>query len=74
MGRVEVTYCGRQFVWGGKGGKIDLMCSGARQWKCWNSIPLNGPDAVRKLVEVITDELNKFDGFAEQFSQLVVAA
>jgi hypothetical protein len=67
-------YCGRQFVWGGNGGKDDLMCSGARQWKCWNSIAFNGPHAVKKLVEIITAELHKLDGFSEQFSQLVVAA
>lgn len=67
-------YCGRDFVWGGNGAKDDLMYSGARQWKCWNSITFNDPFAVTKLVEVITTELHKLDGFAEQFSQLVAVA
>jgi site-specific DNA recombinase len=67
-------YCGRQFVWGGNGLKDDLMCSGARHYNCWNSITFNGPEAVKKLVAVITDELCKLDGFKDQFSQLVLAA
>ncbi len=50
------------------------MCSGARHYNCWNSITFNGPEAVKKLVAIITDELCKLDGFKDQFSQLVLAA
>lgn len=67
-------YCGRPFVWGGNGLKDDLMCTGARHWSCWNSITFNGPLFVDKLVEAITSELHKLDGFSEQFAEIVRAA
>lgn len=67
-------YCGRHFVWGGNGLKDDLMCTGARQWACWNSIAFNGPFVVNKIVEAITSELYKLDGFSEQFTEIVRAA
>jgi site-specific DNA recombinase len=67
-------YCGRQFVWGGNGRKHALMCSGARQWACWNSIAFDGRLAAEKMVEAITNELYKLDGFSEQFAEIVRAA
>jgi hypothetical protein len=67
-------YCGRQFVWGGNGVTDNLMCNGARESKCWNSIGFNGALASQKLVSAITDLLYRLDGFEEQFRAIVQRA
>jgi hypothetical protein len=35
-------YCGRHYVWGGNGVADNLMCSGSREWHCWNSFGFDG--------------------------------
>ncbi|MCH8828463.1 MAG: recombinase family protein [Planctomycetes bacterium] len=67
-------YCGRELVWGGNGMTDNLMCKGARKWRCWNSIGVPGPLAAEKLVEVVTSELYQLKGFDAQFVELVKAA
>ena len=67
-------YCGRQFVRGGNGIPDDLMCKGSRDWRCWNSIAFDGTVAAKRLVEVITTELYRLDGFDAQFFELVSSA
>ena len=64
-------YCGRHYVWGGNGIPNSLMCSGSREWKCWNSIGVDGPLAAKKLLAAIMDRLNRLDGFEQQFRNLV---
>lgn len=67
-------YCGRQCVWGGNGVTANLMCSGAREWRCWNSIGFNGALAAQRIVEAVTTELYKLEGFDSQFRKLVSQA
>lgn len=67
-------YCGRQLVWGGNGMKDKLMCSGAREWKCWNSIGLDGPRLVELLIEEVQQKLFTLDTFDAQFNELVAGA
>ncbi|HUE74538.1 MAG TPA: hypothetical protein VMP01_26965 [Pirellulaceae bacterium] len=67
-------YCGRHYVWGANGRTDNLMCSGSRKWKCWNSIGFNGPLAAEKLVAAITARLDRIDGIDQQFRDLVCAA
>jgi hypothetical protein len=67
-------YCGRHYVWGGNGMNENLMCSGPREWRCWNSIGFNGALAAGKVVEAVTAELYRLDGFDEQFRELVLQA
>jgi hypothetical protein len=67
-------YCGRHYVWGGNGVTENLMCSGSREWRCWNSIGFNGESAIAKIVAAITSELYKLDGFDDQFREMVAAA
>ncbi|WP_417389502.1 hypothetical protein [Gimesia sp.] len=64
-------YCGRQMVWSGNGLRDNLMCNGARKYKCWNSFSFNGPCATEKIVNVITSELAALDGFQKQFLELI---
>ena len=56
--------CGRLFVFGGHGRTDRLMCNGAREYKCWNSMTVSGPDVAAavgsKLTELIRD-LPEFD-------------
>ncbi len=64
-------YCGHQYVWGGNGVSENLMCAGSRQWHCWNSFGFDGRLAVERLVSAIVAELEKLDGFEEQFAHMV---
>lgn len=64
-------YCGRQYVWGGNGITNNLMCSGAREWRCWNSFGFNGQLAAQRVSEAILTELYELDGFDDQFRELV---
>ncbi len=51
--------CGRMFVFGGHGKTERLMCTGVREYKCWNALTVSGPDAARAVAErtreLITD-------------------
>src|SRR5262245_33709254 len=64
-------YCGRHCVWGGNGLTQNLMCSGAREWACWNSVGFSGIVVARKLVEAVTAELYARSGFDDQFRDLL---
>ena len=67
-------YCGRTYVWGGNGMPGHLMCSGAREWHCWNSIGFDGKLAAEQIVTALTGWLEELPGFEDQFAQLVQAA
>ena len=67
-------YCGRHHVWGGNGISGNLMCSGSREWLCWNSIGYNGALAVQRVLEAITTDLYALDGSDDQFRERVQAA
>lgn len=67
-------YCGRKYVWGGTGVTEHLMCPGSRNYACWNSIGFSGPVAVKRLIEAITADLYRIDGFDAQFREMVEAA
>lgn len=67
-------YCGGDCVWGGNGMKGNLMCSRAREWKCWNSMGHSGALAAQKVVECIIQMVGSLQGFDAQFRELVRAA
>lgn len=67
-------YCGRQSVWGASGMTNNLMCNGAREWKCWNSFGFNGELSATRLVDIITTELYLLEGFDAQYTELVQLA
>jgi site-specific DNA recombinase len=64
-------YCGHRYVWGGNGVAENLMCSGSRQWQCWNSFGFDGRLAVGRIVSAITAELDQLPGFEDQFAEIV---
>jgi hypothetical protein len=67
-------YCGRHYVWGGNGIQGNLMCSGSRERKCWNSIGFPGALAAKKIVQVITERLSALEGLDDQFREMVSLA
>jgi DNA invertase Pin-like site-specific DNA recombinase len=48
--------CGRACYWTGLKQRKWMVCSGAQQYKCWNSLALNGGQAGRKLAAAILAE------------------
>ncbi len=65
--------CGRHYVWGANGITGNLMCSGAREWKCWNSIGINGELATEQLVREILQRVTSLHGVEQQFQEIVRA-
>ncbi len=63
--------CGRLFVFGGHGQTDHLMCSGAREYKCWNSVSVDGPLAAQKISETILSHVEKLDDFDAAFLELI---
>jgi hypothetical protein len=63
----QCWYCGRHYVRGANGETNNLMCSGARDWSCWNSVGFNGALAARRIIEATMAELYRLEGFDEQF-------
>jgi hypothetical protein len=64
-------YCGKHVVWGANGMSDKLMCSGSREWNCWNSIGFDGARLCRSLVDAVQHELFQLEGFDAQFAELV---
>jgi len=64
-------YCGRHYVWGANGISGSAMCSGSREWRCWNSIGVSGEIASERVLAAISQELYQLDGFDAQFNELV---
>lgn len=64
-------YCGRTFVWGANGKGANLMCSGVRYWRCWNSFGIDGNLITRKIVEAIWEKLDHIDCLNEQFAEML---
>jgi hypothetical protein len=50
------------------------MCCGSRGWECWNSIGFNGELSATRIVEAITAELYKLEGFDSLYTELVSEA
>ncbi len=70
----QCDFCGRIYVWGANGTVENLMCSGSREWRCWNSIGVNGSLATNAVVTALAAELERLDGFDAQFRGMVAEA
>lgn len=64
---VHCGVCGRLYVYGGHGQNDHLMCSGAREYKCWNGITFDGPTACRALSNSLFDQIVKLPQFEPEF-------
>jgi len=54
---VNCGVCGRPFYWGGHGQNEHLMCSGARDYRCWNAATFDGLTAANRIGEAIFSEI-----------------
>jgi DNA invertase Pin-like site-specific DNA recombinase len=59
--------CNRLFYWGGHGVKEHMMCSGCRDYRCWNAATFDGYDAGRRLSQAILAEISRLPDFDKTF-------
>lgn len=64
---VECGLCGRRYVFGGHGQTDHLMCNGAREYKCWNGITVDGPLATDKISAAVLAEIEALPDFDAAF-------
>jgi DNA invertase Pin-like site-specific DNA recombinase len=55
--------CGRLYYWGGHGQPQHMMCSGAREYRCWNAITFDGVEAAQILSHAILAEIETLPGY-----------
>lgn len=65
------AYCGRKLYWGANGQAENLICSGGKDWKCWNSIGIDGKKVVDQVSALVIAEIAALDGFETQFRAIV---
>ena len=63
--------CGRPFVFGGHGQTDRLMCSGAREYKCWNGVTADAHLTSERVLQSVLDALQSLPEFDEQFLAMV---
>jgi site-specific DNA recombinase len=65
--------CGRPYYLGGHGRKNHLMCSGSRNYVCWNSITVFGPMAAERIADAVRARIDSLPDFEVTFTALVHA-
>jgi DNA invertase Pin-like site-specific DNA recombinase len=55
--------CGRVLHYGAHGLMQNLICSGVREYECWNAVSVNGPIARSKLIEAIIEAIASLPDF-----------
>jgi site-specific DNA recombinase len=60
--------CNRLYYWGGHGVKEHMMCSGSRDYRCWNAATFDGYDAGRRLSQAILAEIGRLPDFDKTFT------
>jgi len=68
---VQCGICGRLFVYGGHGQTNRLMCSGAREHKCWNGVTIDGPFAARAGSSAVFDAIANLPDCEPELMRLV---
>jgi len=68
---IKCGVCGRPFVFGGHGQTAHLMCTGARDYLCWNGTTVDGPLAAEQISEALFQEIENLKGFDDTFLQMV---
>lgn len=66
----RVTFCGicgRPFVWGGHGQTDHMMCTGAREYGCWNGATFDGTLASERIASAVLAEVQALPGFDPAF-------
>ena len=60
---INCGVCGRLFVYGGHGQRDRLVCSGAKNYQCWNGVTVDGPLARERLSTSIHQALRQIPSF-----------
>jgi site-specific DNA recombinase len=68
---IECGVCGRIFYWGGHGTTDHMMCSGNREYLCWNATTFDGVDAAKRISKAVLDLVESLPGFDASFQKLV---
>ena len=68
---IECGICGRLFYWGGHGTTDHMMCSGSREYCCWNGATFDGVEAGKKLAAAFLGVVDSLPGFGIGFERLV---
>jgi len=55
--------CGRLYRYGGHGQNDHLLCRGAYEYRCWNAITVDGPEAAEKIASAVFDEISRLPEF-----------
>jgi DNA invertase Pin-like site-specific DNA recombinase len=55
--------CGRSMRYGGNGISHCLICTGANEYRCWNSVTINAPFAARQIITAVRDAISNLPGF-----------
>jgi hypothetical protein len=55
--------CGRLYYWGGHGQKSHMMCSGTREYRCWNGVSFDGGMAAEAIAGRILAAVERLPGF-----------
>ena len=66
--------CGRLFYWGGHGQADRMMCSGARDYACWNAATFDGRKAAGLLAGALLSAVESLPDFDEAFRAKVETA
>ncbi len=70
---VKCGICGRVFYWGGHGQAARLMCSGTRDYRCWNAATFDGAEAARRIAGAVLALAESLPEFDESFRSRVEA-
>lgn len=68
---IRCGVCGRLLVFGAHGQADHLICSGAREYRCWNGISLDGPLTAQCVGEMVLVEIEALEDFDPAFLELV---
>lgn len=63
--------CGRVYHWHGANTRRVMVCSGATDYRCWNSLYVNGKDCAKAVLGRVAKELARLPGFQDVFGDLV---
>ena len=66
--------CGRPYYWGGHGQADHMMCSGVRDYACWNAATFDGRAAAGRLAAALLSAAESLPDFDEAFLAKVAEA
>lgn len=70
---VTCGVCGRMYYWGGHGQAGRLMCSGTRDYRCWNAATFDGAEAARRIAKAVLSLAESLPEFDDSFRARVEA-